>query len=139
LRIDRVKVEKIAREATAAINHLRDLEQRPAAEFLSDVHLVGSAKYSLIVATEACIDMASHLIATNRWRPPKDAADTFRVLRENGFLTPELAGRLEEMARFRNRLVHVYWDIDDALIYEYLRKDLEDVPAFLDRVLSLLR
>ncbi len=37
---------------------------------------------------------------------------------------------LRAMARFRNRLVHLYWDVDDELVYEYLQTSLGDFDRF---------
>jgi uncharacterized protein YutE (UPF0331/DUF86 family) len=34
------------------------------------------------------------------------------------------------MARFRNRLVHVYWDVDDGAVHDYLRESLQDIDDF---------
>jgi len=34
------------------------------------------------------------------------------------------------MARFRNRLVHVYWDVDDRRVVEYLQESLGDLEQF---------
>jgi uncharacterized protein YutE (UPF0331/DUF86 family) len=34
------------------------------------------------------------------------------------------------MAKFRNRLVHLYGDIDDAYLYEFISKDLQDILDF---------
>jgi uncharacterized protein YutE (UPF0331/DUF86 family) len=35
------------------------------------------------------------------------------------------------MARFRNRLVHLYWDVDDGLVCEYLAEgSLSDLERF---------
>ncbi len=38
------------------------------------------------------------------------------------------------MARFRNRIVHVYWDIDLNDIYEILEDDLEDFNRFVKEI-----
>jgi len=35
------------------------------------------------------------------------------------------------MIRFRNRLVHIYWDIDDNEMFRILREHLADIPHFL--------
>ena len=36
-----------------------------------------------------------------------------------------------QMARFRNRLVHIYWKIDVDLLYMILQEDLADFERFL--------
>ncbi|MDD2474122.1 MULTISPECIES: type VII toxin-antitoxin system HepT family RNase toxin [unclassified Methanoculleus] len=88
----------------------------PKEVVVRDPHLVASAKYHLIIGIEAAIDLANHLIARNRWRAPEDYADTFRIMEERGIVDAEFAERLQRMARFRNRLIHIYWDINDETI-----------------------
>ena len=36
-----------------------------------------------------------------------------------------------QMARFRNRLVHIYWDIDDTEMYRIIQTRLQDIRRFL--------
>jgi uncharacterized protein YutE (UPF0331/DUF86 family) len=37
---------------------------------------------------------------------------------------------LRAMARFRNRLVHLYGEIDDGRVHEYLQSSLLDLERF---------
>jgi uncharacterized protein YutE (UPF0331/DUF86 family) len=54
------------------------------------------------------------IIARNGLRTPEDYADTFRVMEEKGAFDSEFTSALTQMSRFRNRLVHIYWDMDDT-------------------------
>lgn len=38
----------------------------------------------------------------------------------------------------RNRLVHLYWDVDAAKLYAYLQSDLATLARFRDFVVQLL-
>lgn len=38
---------------------------------------------------------------------------------------------LVSMAKFRNRLVHIYWEVDDELLYRILTTNLKDIERFL--------
>lgn len=109
---------------------LRGMQSTPLNTFLNDKILIGSAKYYLQVSIECCLDIANHIIATERFRAPKDYADSFKVLEENGIVTAEYGTRLRQMAKFRNRLVHLYGDIDDAYVYAFIGKDLLDIASF---------
>ena len=53
------------------------------------------------------------MIVKNGFRTPEDYADTFKVLSERGAFDEEFTKTLSQMARFRNRLVHIYWEIDN--------------------------
>jgi uncharacterized protein YutE (UPF0331/DUF86 family) len=106
--------------------------------FLSDFRNTDSAKYLLQVSIECCLDIATHIIASEKFRSPNDYADSFRVLHERGIIPDELIGRLEEMAKFRNRLVHIYWEINDDLIYEIIRNNRNDFNLFIQAILKLI-
>ena len=109
---------------------LKGMRSSPLDKFLKDKVLIGSAKYYLQVSIECCLDIANHIIAAEGFRAPKDYADSFKVLEEQGLLDEKLGMRLRQMAKFRNRLVHLYGEIDDAYVYEFVTSDLRDVLDF---------
>jgi uncharacterized protein YutE (UPF0331/DUF86 family) len=47
------------------------------------------------------------------------------------FFAKDFTEHLMKMARFRNRLVHIYWKIDVDLLYTILQEDLSDFETFL--------
>ena len=125
------KVRKITSEITAALTKLVDLQKLSEEAFLADAHKIGSAKYSLIVAIEGAVDLCNHIIAKNGFRTAEDYADTFKVMSEQGAFDPEFTNSLIQMARFRNRLVHIYWDIDDKELFRVIQSRLGDIKQFL--------
>ena len=72
---------------------------------LADSRAKNSAKYLLIVAAEAALDICNHLAARRGGRSPEDYADCMTVLAEIGVIDSDLKARLVRMARFRNRAV----------------------------------
>jgi len=124
------KIRKLFSELFNALDKLRELANLSKDEFLRDVHKVASAKYHLLIAIEASIDMCNHVIAQNKLRTPEDYADTFRVLQEVGAFPKDFLPKLIEMARFRNRLVHIYWEVDNEVIYQILKEDISDLEKF---------
>ena len=83
-------------------------------------------------AIEAAIDLSNHAISRLGLRSAEDYADAFRVLAEKGAFSDELLERLIQMARFRNRLVHFYFKMDDETVVRILRENLGDFSAFMD-------
>jgi uncharacterized protein YutE (UPF0331/DUF86 family) len=81
-------------------------------------------------AVQACLDIASHIIATEDFREPQNYGDMFRILEENEILSPTLADEMVEMAGFRNVLAHEYATIDDDRVYHHL----EDLDQFYEYV-----
>ena len=118
------------------LNILKDIAKKPVNTFLKDKILLGSAKYYLQVSIGCCLDFANHIIASERFRVPKDYADSFKVIEEEGLVSGELGKRLQQMAKFRNRLVHLYGDIDDKNVHQYINKDVKDLVEFKSIVIN---
>lgn len=109
---------------------LKGMGKTPVDKFLKDKILIGSAKYYLQVSIECCLDIANHIIAAQGFRAPKDYADSFKVLEEHEVFDEKLGIKLRQMAKFRNRLVHLYGEIDDGYLYDFIEKDLQDLLEF---------
>jgi len=45
---------------------------------------------------------------------------------------------LRKMAKFRNKLIHRYWEIEDKNILEYARKDINDFEDYIRAVDKLV-
>jgi len=106
--VDRDKVEGLIRHVRQYTRHLREIAGLDRDKFLKDPMAIGSARYYLQVSIESCIDIANHIIATERLRPPKDYKDTFKVLNEAGIIPDEFTQTMQAMAGLRNLLVHLY-------------------------------
>jgi len=109
---------------------LRKISKTPKETFLNDKILIGSAKYYLQVSIECCLDVANHIIASEKFRAPRDYSDSFMVIQEEGLISSGLGDRLRQMTKFRNRLVHLYGEIDNAYVYGYIKRDLKDLEEF---------
>lgn len=65
---------------------------------------------------------------------PEDYADTFQVLCEHGAIDKEFIVYLKNMAKFRNRLIHLYWEVDDQQVYDILQTRIDDFKTFLNSI-----
>ncbi|MBW1691643.1 MAG: DUF86 domain-containing protein [Deltaproteobacteria bacterium] len=135
---DQERMVKLVSEHRKSISRLHALSEVDREIFLSDPDKIGSAKYHFIVAIETCIDICNHVISRNGFRVPEDYGDTFKVLEEVGAFDSEFAEQLKNMAKFRNRLVHLYWEVDDAQLYDILHGRLGDFKKFLNSIAEFL-
>ena len=85
------------------------------------------------------MDVANHIIASEKLRAPKDYADSFTVLNEAGIISSELCQKLRKMAKFRNRLVHLYSEIDNSHIYSFIQNELDDFLQFKNAIAKQLK
>ena len=129
----KVSFEKVIRkfqQLDEYIEILQAISQTPQETFVKDKIVIGSAKYYLQVSIECCLDVANHIIASEKFRAPKNYSDSFMVIQEEGLISSELGNKLRQMAKFRNRLVHLYGEVDDAYVYEYIIGELKDFIEF---------
>lgn len=83
---------------------------------------------------EICLDTANHVISDEGWRAPTSNRDAFQILHEQGLLSEELLKRCQNMAGFRNILVHMYEKVNLADVYGILKKHLPDFDQFTSAV-----
>ena len=72
------------------------------------------------------------------FRAPEDYGDTFRVMNEEGALEKDFSDELVNMAKFRNRLVHIYLEVENEQVYEILQDRLDDFKKFIDAISNFL-
>ena len=136
---DKEKVLTLINHINTALERFRKLGSLEKGEFMSDPNKIASAKYYLITSIEAIIDICNHIISKNGFKTPGTYAETFDILSEQSLIDRDLAKNLKNMVRFRNRLVHIYWDVDDELIYEILKSDIADLDRFVNSIIKLLK
>jgi len=133
---DAIRLRDLFGHMAEAIRRLRELGQQPTDAFLADYRNTAAARYFLLVATEAAIDVCNHLVARGGGRAPQSYADCFGILAELGHVDAELAGRVQQMARFRNLIVHLYSRVDDREVYRVIHENLGDLELFREQVLK---
>ena len=121
---------------------LEDWERYQASVSLGDLRTDRDRRnmvlHALLVAIQACIDIAHRLIAQRCLRHPATYRETFEVLAEAHIIPLELADRMADLAGFRNVLVHIYWRLDLQRVYEVLQQERQTVTAFRDIVQGML-
>ena len=137
--VDKATLDLLLANLQRYVGVLRRLAAVPRDTFLANPDKVGNAKYHFVIAIECAIDIANHVIASEAFRFPRDNADSFAVVIERGVVPEELRDSLQAMARFRNRLVHMYFDVDDTRVSEFLQTSLDDFDRFARAVADRFR
>jgi len=135
---DQEKMASLVSQYRKSVARLKALAEIDEDTFIKDPDKVGSCKYHFIVSIESAIDMCNHIISRNGFRVPEDYGDTFIVMAEEGALDLEFSQELRNMAKFRNRLVHLYWEVGDHQVYEILQNRFGDFKKFLNSIATFL-
>jgi len=137
-RLDEEQVKARAQEIHASLDKVRRYAALSDAEFWADERNLYTVMHLLLIAIEATAALCTHILARRARRAPASYAGCFEELRGLDILDDQVAGRLVQMARFRNLLVHRYWQVDPTQVLRYARENLGDFEAFLTTVRQLL-
>ncbi|MBI5075309.1 MAG: DUF86 domain-containing protein [Nitrospirae bacterium] len=132
-------VTRLIAEMEQAVAKLRSLSGLSQDKFLADSNFYDAAKYNLIVAVEALIDLCNHVIAQERLGKPEEYADVLRIIGARLSLDADFIIRLEKMAKFRNLIVHLYWKVDNSEVYNILKNNLNDFDLIKKALTGYLR
>ena len=134
------KVKGIFANLDSYVGNLKTLAAMARQDFLADFRNIESTKHLMQVSIECCLDTAHHIIAREQFRAPKNYAESFEILVKQGIIPNEFLPTLRQMVNFRNRLVHLYWEIDAEFVYdEILQKNLGDFDTFVRHVLNYIQ
>lgn len=125
-------LERIDQEVRALVRY-RELDRGGA----MDDDLWRAARYSMVVAIGACIDLAALGVVLSGKRSGGDPADPFRVLGEAGVLPDDLVPTLVGTVGFREQLVYRPAEVDQTRVRANLHwLDLGRFASVLRRALQ---
>ena len=119
------------------LNKLKSLAEMDREELLDDFRNIEASKHLLQTSIEIMIDISNMLIARRRLGQADTNAEAFIILAQNDIISQENQEKYAVMARFRNRVVHMYDSVNETEIYDILNNNLEDFRLFIKEVLEL--
>ena len=87
-----------------------------------------------MLAVQACLDIASHLIADEGWESVATSADSFLRLAEHGVISRATAKPLGLASGLRNVVAHEYANIRPGLVFMAATDGLADLERFAQEV-----
>lgn len=122
---------------------LQETREVPLQTFERDPLQYGSAERFLQLAIESCLNIGNRIISLYQFEQPVSTpetyADIFKELEKIGLIDHEFSNRLIKMAKFRNRLVHLYWELEKELVYDIINENLDDFQLFQRKIVEFLK
>jgi len=112
------------------VDGLKSAEDIDWEKYQADLRAKTFVERYLHLAIEEVMDIANHLISFYKWREPTGYRDLFQILKEHGIISEKYMPTFQNMASFRNMLVHRYESIDDELVFNIFKKRLGDFELF---------
>jgi uncharacterized protein YutE (UPF0331/DUF86 family) len=113
------------------VKDLREFARTSEAAFLENRERQYAVLHALQLAIEASVEIATHICAADNLGVPSSYADAFDLIERAALVDSVLAQQLRRMARFRNRIVHFYGEVDLKQVYGVLQDRLEDFDRYL--------
>jgi uncharacterized protein YutE (UPF0331/DUF86 family)/predicted nucleotidyltransferase len=120
------------------INELEKQQQITLEKFRIDFTRQLAVERAFQAAIEGCTDIAAHIVSIYQLGHPEESRDVFHFLVEAGYLDHDFGQAMMAMVGFRNRLVHLYWDVDVEKLYQYLQEDVQLLRQFRDFTLQII-
>ena len=119
------------REYLVALRNAEDITWK---KYEEDLRARAFVERYLQLCIEKVIDIGNHFVSFHRWREPEGYRDLFQVLYENGVIPKENLTTFQNMAAFRNMLVHRYEKTDNEVIFGIFKKRLDDFDLFISLI-----
>jgi uncharacterized protein YutE (UPF0331/DUF86 family) len=126
------KVQTIQR----CVERAREEYRKDPASFDTNYTIQDAAVLNIIRACEQAIDLANHIIKSNKMGIPTSSNESFDLLQKKRVIDRTLAGKLKNMVGFRNTVTHEYKRIDLGIVKSVILKGLDDLLMFADRIMT---
>jgi len=124
--------ELVAKKLAFIETCVRELRTLARPERIADdVREQRFVQHTLQLAIQAALDVASHIVSDERLGEPDTNRDVFRLLERATIVPADLGGRLEQMAGFRNVVVHLYQEVDLGIVRDVVENHLDDLLEFV--------
>ncbi len=105
----------------------------------SDRDALELVSFNLILAIQAALDVASHVIADEGWPAAATLAESFVRLHEHQVISAETLAGTRPAARLRNILAHMYSSVDPAKVHLAATTGLAELERFAQEVGTWVR
>jgi len=88
---------------------------------------------------EATSDIASHICSFDSLGVPNTYSDAFEILERNSVISKKISNEMQEAARFRNRIVHLYNIIDLEIVYQIATSKVNVFEDFCAEIVDYIK
>lgn len=126
------KIQTIER----CLRRIREEYEGSEDSFESNYTKQDSVILNLERASQATIDIATHIVKVKGLGLPNTSRELFDLLLENGFITDSIAQQMKGMVGFRNIAVHDYQNLNLEIVVAIVEKHLSDFEGFVKEVFA---
>ena len=105
-------------------------------EFKTNYTKQDSVILNLERASQATIDIGTHIIKSRKYGIPKSSRDVFIILNNYSVISDKSLKNMSAMVGFRNIAVHDYQNLSIDIIISIVKNHLKDFNLFIEEILN---
>ena len=138
--IEKEKVSERIGDIKRALAKLESYKNLSSKDLEKDEDAFALVAYWLRIALEGVLTIGTHILS----RLPsngkkKDYTRVLVSLGEYGVIPQGFAAKIRGMAGYRNRLVHLYWQVTPEELAHTLKEDIGDFEEFIQHIEKFLQ
>ncbi|MBI2416176.1 MAG: DUF86 domain-containing protein [Candidatus Kerfeldbacteria bacterium] len=129
--LNRDKLRSLIADIESSRQELTHLLTQPKDVFVNDRKLYAQLEHYFRRALEGILTAGTHILS----RLPLEAKDYAAIIQSlgtAGIIPVEFAKHNLGLAGYRNRLVHIYWEVSPAELYDTTKEHVNDIGAFAE-------
>ncbi|MDA0773077.1 MAG: DUF86 domain-containing protein [Cyanobacteria bacterium] len=103
---------------------------------LDEIMVQDSVIINVERASQACVDIASHIVSKKALGVPLSMGDAFYLLYNNEYISSKTWKQMNKMVGFRNVAVHEYDVLDIDILKSVIKHNLVDFENFYKEILT---
>lgn len=130
LTMDKELISRKTVQLERALSRIAGHIGRNSASFSTDYDAQDIVYRNFQIVVQNCVDIASHIIAAEKFEIPRTMGESFDILNRHGIIPAAMAKELRNMTVLRNIIVHDYTRIKIEKAYPLLKNSLKALPKF---------
>ena len=132
--VNRDRVAAKLADLSDRVSRVKSHTPATPADLLSNRDALDLVSFNLMLAVQACADIASHLIADEGWPAAQNLAEGFQRMHERGVISAASASALSRAVGLRNVVAHGYAGIDAKLVHAAATQGVAELDTFAREV-----
>jgi uncharacterized protein YutE (UPF0331/DUF86 family) len=137
--VDRDLVPGKLGELAEHVARVRSRSKATAEELRRDRDAFGLVAFNLMLAVQACADVASHVIADEGWPPATSLGAAFERLAAHAVISRPVCEALVRAVGLQNVIAHGYAGVRPEMVHAASTTGLTDLNAFATDVAAWVR
>lgn len=129
--LNRDKLRSLISDIESCRQELVVLLVQPKEVFINNRHLYAELEHYFRRSLEGILTAGTHILSRLPMET-KDYAAIIQSLGTAGVIPAEFAQHNIGLAGYRNRLVHMYWEVTPAELYDTAKEHADDIGAFAE-------